>query len=69
MESMWPCTYSAIDIFIPDSTVRGYRRLSQREAWFKLPTVFTSLFFQTPETTNPRLSLGKSGVCVYLMWR
>ena len=25
--------------------------------------------FQTPETTNPRLSLGKSGVCVYLMWR
>ena len=41
MESMWPCTYSAIDIFIPDSTVRGYRRLSQREAWFKLPTVFT----------------------------
>ncbi|MCI0994523.1 phage baseplate assembly protein V [Pseudomonas sp. ICMP22404] len=36
-----------------------------------LKTVLQShmAFFQTPKTTNPRLSLGKSGVCVCRMWR
>lgn len=65
MESMWPCTYSAIDIFIPDSTVRGYRRLSQREAWFKLPTVFTPPLF--PDARNhkpPTFSRKIRGLCL-----
>lgn len=33
------------------------------------PDLSHMAIFQTPKTTNPRLSLGKPGVCVCRMWR
>jgi hypothetical protein len=48
-------------------SLRGLRKISEMQAVF--PYCSHMAFFQTPETTNPRLSLGKSGVCVYQIWR
>lgn len=48
----------------------GLINLSLQTVKIQLPQQWPHMaIFQTPETTNPRLSLGKSGVCVCRMWR